>query len=111
MGKQFVAVPFADLGAELGRSVFADPDLAHRQHDMRVRLRQPVGTDIPMDIEIGDHAPVDELGLYKITSELDALFLRHLARDRELDLKGRSEERRVGKKCVSTIRSWGSPYH
>src|SRR3546814_2239930 len=83
MGKQFVAVPFADLGAELGRSVFADPDLAHRQHDMRVRLRQPVGTDIPMDIEIGDHAPVDELGLYKITSELDALFLRHLARSEE----------------------------
>src|SRR3546814_12706164 len=23
----------------------------------------------------------------------------------------RSEERRVGKECVSTCRSWGSPYH
>src|SRR3546814_12681026 len=26
-------------------------------------------------------------------------------------LVGRSEERRVGKECVSTCRSWWSPYH
>src|SRR3546814_10231761 len=39
MGQQFGAVPITDLGTELGRSVFADADLAHRQHDMRVRPR------------------------------------------------------------------------
>src|SRR3546814_11439745 len=27
------------------------------------------------------------------------------------DLRLRSEERRVGKECVSTCRSWWSPYH
>src|SRR3546814_15633784 len=26
-------------------------------------------------------------------------------------VKRRSEERRVGKECVSTCRSWGAPYH
>src|SRR3546814_14718088 len=30
---------------------------------------------------------------------------------RELDAALRSEERRVGKECVSTCRSRGSPYH
>src|SRR3546814_6954568 len=43
MGQQFGAVPITDLGTELGRSVFADADLAHRQHDMRVRPCQSVG--------------------------------------------------------------------
>src|SRR3546814_12199425 len=28
-----------------------------------------------------------------------------------VDVTGRSEERRVGKECVSTCRSWWSPYH
>src|SRR3546814_14509443 len=32
-------------------------------------------------------------------------FCRHLAE------QNRSEERRVGKECVSTCRSWWSPYH
>src|SRR3546814_14007111 len=31
--------------------------------------------------------------------------------DDPLDLRLRSEERRVGKECVSTCRSRGSPYH
>src|SRR3546814_14152678 len=30
---------------------------------------------------------------------------------REVDQHARSEERRVGKECVSTCRSRGSPYH
>src|SRR3546814_16646717 len=33
--------------------------------------------------------------------DLDISFFEHF----------RSEERRVGKGCVSTCRSWGSPYH
>src|SRR3546814_5701037 len=39
-----------------------------------------------MDIEVGDHAGIDELALHKVAGELDALRLIHLARDRELDL-------------------------
>src|SRR3546814_6109436 len=63
MGQQLGAIPIPHLSAELGRSIGADPDLTHRQHDMRVRSCQPVGSYVPMDIELGDHAALDELGL------------------------------------------------
>src|SRR3546814_5760491 len=79
-------VPRADLRTEPGFATFADDDLAHRQHDMGVGFGLPVGADIPMDIEVGDHAGIDELALHKVAGELDALRLIHLARDRELDL-------------------------
>src|SRR3546814_12810556 len=35
-------------------------------------------------------------------------FTKGTYRDHRTD-KGRSEERRVGKKCVSTCKNWGSP--
>ena len=79
--QQVGAVPVAVLLAE---PVLAD--LAHRQHHMRVRLGHAVGADIPMHIEIGDHAAIDELVAHEVAGQLDALLLGHLARDRELDL-------------------------
>src|SRR3546814_5796782 len=39
---------------------------------------------------------------------VDADDLRHLG---DVVVRGRSEERRVGKECVSTCRSRWSPYH
>src|SRR3546814_2836749 len=39
-----------------------------------------------MHIEIGDHTVIDELSLHKVAGQLDSLLLRHLARNRELDL-------------------------
>src|SRR3546814_8027244 len=64
------SVPVADLRA---KPVFAH--LAHGEHDMRVRLRQPVGTDVPMDIEVGDHTAFDEFGRSEEhTSELQSLM-------------------------------------
>src|SRR3546814_20052803 len=53
---------------------------------MGVGFGLPVGADIPMDIEVGDHAGIAELPLHKVAGALDALRLIHLARDRELDL-------------------------
>src|SRR3546814_3994578 len=47
-------------------------------------------------------------GQWVFGSELQAL-LQHPALAREVDW--RSEERRVGKECVSTCRSRWSPYH
>src|SRR3546814_1038674 len=38
-------------------------------------------------------------------------FLRRADRAEHADQRGRSEERRVGKECVSTCRSRWSPYH
>src|SRR3546814_9139653 len=63
-------------------------------------------TDVPVHIEIGDHAKFDELTFDEVSGQGDALRLVELARDRK-----RSEERRVGKECVSTCRSRWSQYH
>jgi len=61
-------------------------DRAHGQHHMRVRLRLPIGADIPMDIEIGNHPAVDELAPHEVARQLDTLRRIQLARERELDL-------------------------
>src|SRR3546814_3510348 len=61
-------------------------NLAHRQHDMRVRLGLPFLAHIPMYIHVRDHAAFDELFFYKIANELDALLLVQLARNRKLHL-------------------------
>ena len=74
-------VPVAHLGAE--------PVLihaAHGEHDVRVRLRLAVRAGIPMHVEVGDHTARDELFCDELAGERDAVRLRQLARDRELDL-------------------------
>ena len=81
------AVPVPHLRAE-AVLVAIHADLAHRQHDMGVGFGQAVLGHIPMHIEIGDHAPIDEFAPNKVAGELDALCLRHLARKGELDLAG-----------------------
>src|SRR3546814_10990654 len=46
------------------------------------------------------------------TNQLLALQSKQLAQGKQLQaVQGRSEERRVGKECVSTGRSRWSPYH
>src|SRR3546814_16013038 len=109
-------VPLAHLSAES-----LSPNLTQCQHDMRVRLGLAVNTDIPMDIEVGDHGARNELALDELAGERDALFLRHLARDCKFDLarelsllallgrldpipECRSEERRGGKERGSRCR-------
>src|SRR3546814_16629172 len=75
------SVTVADLRA---KPVFAQ--LAHGEHEMRVRLRQPGGTDVPLDIEVGDHTAFDAFSVGKSVRELDATLLVHLGRDAKLDL-------------------------
>ena len=53
---------------------------------MRVRLGLAIGTDIPMDVDVGDHPAIDEFALDEIARQRDALLLRHLARNGEFDL-------------------------
>lgn len=80
---QLGLVPLAHLRAE---PVFAD--FAHGQHDMGVWFGLAVRADIPMHIEVGDHALFDELGFGEFAGQLDALFLGQLARNGEFDLAG-----------------------
>jgi hypothetical protein len=83
VGQQLGLVPLAHLGAE---PILAD--FAHAQHHMGMGFGEAVGSDIPMHIEIGDHAPVDELLLHKVPRQFDAIGLGHLTGNGELDLAG-----------------------
>ena len=78
------SVPLPHLGAE---AVLVHR--AHGQHDMGVRLELAVRADVPMDVEIGDHAAIHELGLDEVAGQFDALFPRQFARDGELHLAGK----------------------
>ena len=62
---------------------------AHGEHDVGVGFGQAVFGDVPMHVEIGDHARTYELRLREVAGEFNALCLRHLARKGELDLAGK----------------------
>ena len=62
---------------------------AHGQHDMGMGFGHAVLGHVPMHIEIGDHAPIDEFAPNEVAGEFDALRLRQLARDGEFDLAGK----------------------
>jgi hypothetical protein len=75
------AVPVPHLRAE---AVFVHRP--HGEHDMGMGLGHPVRADVPMHIEVGDHALIDKLPCHEIASQFDALALCHLARNGELHL-------------------------
>ena len=81
---QLGAVPVSSL---LAKAILVHR--SHRQHDMGVGFWHAVLADIPMHIEIGDHAMVHELRLREVARELNALRLRQFARNSELHLAGK----------------------
>ena len=78
------AVPLSHL---LAKAAFVHR--AHGQHDMGMGFGHAVFGHVPMHIEIGDHAPIDEFAASEVAGQFDALRLTHLARDGELDLAGK----------------------
>ena len=50
---------------------------AHGQHDMGMGFGHAVLGHVPMYIEIGDHAPIDEFGLNEVAGKLNPLRLCH----------------------------------
>lgn len=56
---------------------------------MGMRFRRAFFADVPMHIEVGDHAAIDEFGLHEVAGQLDALCLCQLARQSELYLAGK----------------------
>ena len=80
----FGAVPVPDLPAK--------PVLVHRthgQHHMGMGFGHAVFGHVPMYVEIGDHAPVDEFAPNEVAGEFDALRFTHFAGEREFDLPGK----------------------
>ncbi len=78
------AVPVPHLGA---KAVLVHR--AHGQHDMGMGFGQAVFADVPMHIEIGDHAQTYKLRLREVAGQFDALSLRQFARNGEFDLAGK----------------------
>src|SRR3546814_14349888 len=81
-------------------------DRAHRNESILELVRRFV-----LDLAA---APVD--AIHRTAADIFLHVGRRRIRDRTFerplhDLAGRSEERRVGKECVSTCRSRWSPYH
>jgi len=56
---------------------------------MGMRFGHAVLGHVPMHIEIGDHAPIDEFAPNEVAGEFDALSLGHLSRNGELYLAGK----------------------
>lgn len=52
--------------------------------------------DVPMHIQVSDHALIDKLDLREVSGKLDALCLCHLARNGELHLAGKLERTVAG---------------
>jgi hypothetical protein len=44
---------------------------------------------VPMHIEIGDHAPIDEFAPNEVAGQFDTFALTHLTRDGEFNLAGK----------------------
>ncbi len=62
---------------------------AHGQHDMGMGLGHAALGHIPMHIEIGNHAPIDEFAPNEVAGQFDPLSLCHLTRDGKFDLAGK----------------------
>ncbi len=77
------AVPVSDLPAE---TVFIHR--THGQHDVCMGFKHTVLGHIPMHIEIGDHAPIDEFAPNEVAGEFNALRLRQFARKGEFHFAG-----------------------
>src|SRR3546814_16493770 len=76
-------------------------DPPHRQH----LLRDDLGRIEDVEVE-----PVGEILVEELQAEFPFREVAHLDRIPQVAAV-RSEERRVGKECVSTCRSRWSPYH
>src|SRR3546814_15019120 len=75
---------------------------------------QLVQVGLAVEPEFGDRLPILEFvhaGVDEAAAVREPVNAEPDPGDRRFDRFGRSEERRVGKECVSTCRSRWSPYH
>src|SRR3546814_21058372 len=65
-------------------------------------------------VNLWDYAPLSRVFTSAMRFRLSVSFRGNEGRQQDFEcwiVSDRSEERRVGKECVSTCRSWWSPYH
>src|SRR3546814_18916537 len=82
--------------------------------ELDLRRRSPIEIDDRCRLAAGrgEHRVVPEVEIdLELRTPLDGEGQEVAQRARRLLLRARSEERRVGKECVSTCRSWWSTSH
>src|SRR3546814_20153304 len=90
------------------RQVAGEADIDHRKPGQRRPHHVELAGDRQMElIEAQDALP----GIMRIAEQQPASVGRRVLAQRDGVAADRSEERRVGKECVSTCRSRWSPYH
>src|SRR3546814_11326642 len=98
---------------ELTRQVFVEADDPAGPAALRFPHHRTIRADGPSLVEIDQHRrmPLDrQQEVRKPAEDMGANRLELQASGQGLQYR-RSEERRVGKECVSTCRSRWSPYH
>src|SRR3546814_19952318 len=90
-------------------------DLAIDLHNARMgKLHQKLAFDLDETFEALAQLPdtlKERARGWRVQDAVFGIDRRHGLAIAAIDRIGRSEERRVGKACVSTCRSRGSPYH
>src|SRR3546814_5195746 len=79
--------------------------VAHRARELRYGAGNAVAWGLPHDAAVAA-ITINPARVFGVADRIGALEVGRAA-----DLVLRSEERRVGKECVSTCRSRWSPYH
>src|SRR3546814_13248863 len=102
-------------------SIHKGEEVQRESRAMRIHKTHVKAGDWSHEIQDGEMVTVEHDGLtygllskdYYLDTKTDKVrWTRENAEERELYVVvGRSEERRVGKECVSTCRSRCSPYH
>src|SRR3546814_20438915 len=82
-------------------------DLRIERNERPAAARQPDEPLLALDLPFGR----DDLGDRTDHGQAARALEPRRGRVADTHLRKRSEERRVGKECVSTCRSWWAPYH
>ena len=86
--------------------------LVARGHEVTLVASGPARTRAQRHLAVYDEPPSQLLGRSPVPEVVLAAEASRLLDEDQLDIvHGRSEERRVGKECVSLCRSRWSPYH
>src|SRR3546814_20492412 len=101
-------------GATSNSVIFVFQDWSRSPRGAAIRVAAVVVVMNGYGLMFGDSRDYPDLIIFRRNVDLSSLFNREKSYDKCLVCKAserRSEERRVGKECVSTCRSRWSPFH
>ena len=89
----------------------ADPETRHMQNGKAVTNFRIATSESWRDKQTGDQQERTEWHSIVAFDKLAEIVAEYARKGSQVYVEGRSEERRVGKECLSVCRSRWSPYH